>query len=99
MSTSQHAIYMHGEMCRMRPCALPLECMLATPNNDAIYILEILTLEFAGICFILNTKKAEVLTTHVHVCFYHIVLHDGCISPIPNQKVCNLPTIETTEAI
>ena len=40
--------------------------MLATSKDDAIYILEILTLEFAGICSILSAKKAKVLTTHVH---------------------------------
>ena len=37
--------------------------MLATSKDDAIYILEILTLEFAGICFILRTKKAKNGTT------------------------------------
>ena len=50
--------------------------LLATSKDDAICMLEILTLELAEIGFILNTKKTKVLTTQVHD-FDHIVLHDG----------------------
>ena len=46
--------------------------LLATSKDDAICMLEILTLELAEIGLILNTKKTKVLTTQVHD-FDHIV--------------------------
>ena len=37
--------------------------LLATSQDDAICMLEILDKEFADVCFMFNTKKIKVLTT------------------------------------
>ena len=50
--------------------------LLATSKDDAICMLEILTLELTEIGLILNAKETKVLTTQAHD-FDHIVLRDG----------------------
>ena len=49
--------------------------LLATSKDNAICMLEILTLKLADIGFILNIKKTKVLTIQMHD-FDYIVLHD-----------------------
>ena len=49
--------------------------LLATSQDDAICMLEILAQQFAEICFIFNIKKIKVLSTQVHD-LYHVVLRD-----------------------
>ena len=50
--------------------------VLAISSDDAICMLEILTLELTDVGLILITKKTKMLTTQAHY-FDHIVLHNG----------------------